>query len=451
MPPKLLIVEDDPGARAQMQWALARDFDIFMAEDRVSALTAFRQMCPPVVMLDLGLPPEPWGVEEGFRTLRALLDEEALTKVIVVTEQDEKRYALEAIGRGAYDCFRKPIQFDALRVLLSRALHYHQLEQEQCAHQHQMVQEAFANMLGVSPQMQPVFTAIRRVAATNASVVIRGESGTGKELVARAIHHHSLRQAGPFVAINCGAIPDNLLESELFGYEKGAFTGAHTQRRGRIEFAQGGTLFLDEIGELPLALQVKLLRFLQTHQIERLGGRETIEVDVRVLVATHVDLNQAVERGEFREDVYYRLNVLEILLPPLRERGEDILLLARTLLQRYAAEHKRKITDLDRSAVTAVTTYSWPGNVRELENRIQRAVIMASAPLLTPEDLGFSTTDRACKPQTIQATRTAIESTLIQQALARNHWNISRTAAELGVSRPTLRGLIRKYALLVKA
>lgn len=307
--------------------------------------------------------------------------------------------------------------------------------------------EAFEGMLGVSPQMQEVFTAIRRVAITDASVVISGESGTGKELVAGAIHHHSLRRTGPFIAINCGAIPEALLESELFGHEKGAFTGAHIQRKGRIESAQGGTLFLDEISELPLALQVKLLRFLQARQIDRVGGRVPIDVDVRVLVATHVDLKEATGQGRFREDLYYRLSVVEIALPPLRQRGKDILLLANALLQRYAAENQHEIGGFDSHAKTVLVTYGWPGNVRELENRIRRAVIMASGPLLTPEDLGLSTPGAMAKPQTLLEARVVIEAELIRRALARHNGNISRTAAELGVSRPTLRELKRKYTL----
>jgi two-component system NtrC family response regulator len=370
-----------------------------------------------------------------------------MTKVIIATGQEERQYALEAIGRGAYDFFRKPLRFDEIKVLISRALHFYQLEQEHRVLQQGEHQEAFEGMLGVSPQIQAVFTVIRRVASTDASVLISGESGTGKELVAEAIHRRSLRQAGPFIAINCSAIPENLLESELFGHEKGAFTGAHTQRKGRIELAQGGTLFLDEIGELSLALQVKLLRFLQARQIERVGGRTTIDIDVRVLAATHVDLRQAIDQGCFREDLYYRLNVVEIVLPPLRERGEDIFLLAKGMLYRYAAEHKRKLSGFDRHAITALATYGWPGNVRELENRIRRAVIMASGPLLTLQDLGFSTPGVMSKPQTLQEARAAIEVDLIRQALVRNNRNISRTAAELGLSRPTLRELIQKYSL----
>jgi len=447
MPPKLLVVDDDPNTCTQMKWALAQDFEVFVAQDRPSALAVFKQVHPAVVTLDLGLPPDAHGVEEGFHTLRALLQENALTRVIVITGREEHQYALEAIGQGAYDFFRKPIQFDELKALLARALHVYQLEQEYRALQQQGHQDAFEGMLGVSLQMQEVFAAIRRVAATDASVVISGESGTGKELVARAIHRHSLRQAGPLIAINCGAIPESLLESELFGHEKGAFTGAHTQRKGRIELAQGGTLFLDEIGELSPALQVKLLRFLQERQIERVGGRATIDVDVRVLAATHVDLEQAILEKRFREDLYYRLSVVEIVLPPLRERGEDILLLAKALLHRYAVESQRKISGLDPHAITALATYDWPGNVRELGNRVQRAVIMATGPLLTPADLGLPTPEAAAKPQTLQEARAAVEGDLIRQALARHAGNISHTAAELGLSRPTLRELMRKYSV----
>jgi two-component system, NtrC family, response regulator len=447
MPPKLLVVDDDPNARTQMRWALAQDFELFVAQDRPSALAVFRKERPVVVTLDLGLPPDAHGVEEGFCTLRALLEEDALTKVLIVTGQDERKYALEAIGQGAYDFFCKPVQFDELKVLLARALRYAQLEQEHRALQQQVYHEAFEGMLGMSPPMQEVFAAIRRVAATDASVVISGESGTGKELVAQAIHRHSRRRGGPFIAINCGAIPENLLESELFGHEKGAFTGAHTQRKGRIELAQGGTLLLDEIGELPLALQVKLLRFLQARKIERVGGRTTIDVDVRVLAATHVDLSQAIQAGQFREDLYYRLNVVEIVVPPLRERGEDILVLAKALLHRYTAESQRQISGCEPAALTALTTYSWPGNVRELENRLQRAVIMALGPLLTPEDLGLPRPEAMAKPPTLQEARAVIEADLIRQALARNNGNITHTATELGLSRPTLRELMRKYDL----
>ena len=290
----------------QMHWALTQDYEVFLAHDRASALHVFQAEKPIVVTLDLGLPPHPRDMEEGFQTLSAILQEKATAKVIVITGNEDREYALRAIGQGAYDFFRKPIEIDELKVILRRALHVAQLEQEHRALQQRLGCEAFETMIGSSPQMQAVFATLRKVAASDVPVLVVGESGTGKELVARALHQQSGRTAAPFVAINCGAIPETLLESELFGHEKGAFTGAHMQRKGKIESAQGGTLFLDEIGELPASLQVKLLRFLQEYQIEHIGGRKAIPVDVRVIAATNVDLKQAMAAGRFREDLYYR-------------------------------------------------------------------------------------------------------------------------------------------------
>jgi two-component system NtrC family response regulator len=445
--PKLLIVDDDEEIRTQMKWALAQEYEVGVAADRLSALKVFHAERPAVVTLDLGLPPHPRDMEEGLRTLSEILQEDTDAKVIVITGRDGREYALQAIGQGAYDFFRKPIQLDELKVILRRALHVYQLEQEHRALQQRLYSQAFEEMLGTSPQMQDVFTTIHKVAHTEASVLIVGESGTGKELVARAIHRQSGRRDAPFVAINCGAIPENLLESELFGHEKGAFTGAHMQRKGRIESAQGGTLFLDEIGELSLPLQVKLLRFLQEHQLERVGGREPILVDTRVLAATNVDLNQAMAEGRFRDDLYYRLGVIIVALPPLRERGEDVLLLAKALFQRYTAEGKNKITGFTRQALSALQSYHWPGNVRELENRIKRAVIMAQGTRLTPGDLDLESPFAKYAGQGLRAAREALEKELIQRVLARHNGNVTRTAAELEVSRPTLHELISKYAI----
>ena len=445
--PKLLIVDDDEEIRTQMKWALAQEYEVGVAADRPSALKVFHAERPAVVTLDLGLPPHPRDMEEGLRTLSEILQEDTDAKVIVITGRDGREYALQAIGQGAYDFFRKPIQLDELKVILRRALHVYQLEQEHRALQQRLYSQAFEEMLGTSPQMQDVFTTIHKVAHTEASVLIVGESGTGKELVARAIHRQSGRRDAPFVAINCGAIPENLLESELFGHEKGAFTGAHVQRKGRIESAQGGTLFLDEIGELSLPLQVKLLRFLQEHQLERVGGREPIMVDTRVLAATNVDLNQAMAEGRFRDDLYYRLGVIIVALPPLRERGEDVLLLAKALFQRYTAEGKNKITGFTRQALSALQSYHWPGNVRELENRIKRAVIMAQGTRLTPGDLDLESPFAKYAGQGLRAAREALEKELIQRVLARHNGNVTRTAAELEVSRPTLHELISKYAI----
>jgi two-component system NtrC family response regulator len=446
MPPKLLVVDDDDDIRSQMQWALAQDYEVSVAGERQSALKVLKREHPAVVLLDLGLPPHPDGVEEGLQALSDILQEDVLAKVIVVTGRQERQHALTAIERGAYDFFRKPVQLDELRVIIRRALYVYQLEQESRALQQQLQQEAFEGMLGTSSQMQDIFATIRRVATTDVPVVISGDSGTGKELVARAIHRRSARQDGPFVAINCGAIPDHLLESELFGHEKGAFTGAHTQRQGRFELAQGGTLFLDEIGELSLPLQVKLLRFLQEHQIERLGGRRPIDVDTRVLAATNIDLKHAINKGAFREDLYYRLGVVHLHLPPLRNRGEDVVLLARALLKRFAAQMQTGVGDFDKRALLAMQAYSWPGNVRELENRLQRALIMANGPQVTPEDLELPAADvQQGPPRTLREARETVEKELIVQALARNDGNITRTAAELDVSRPTLHDMLKKY------
>jgi len=445
--PKLLIVDDDEEIRAQMRWALAQDYEVFLAEDRKTALEILKQNRPAVVTLDLGLQPRPREVEEGFLTLGEILEQDPLIKVIIITGRGEKEHALKAIGQGAYDFFCKPIQVDELKVIIRRALRVYQLEQEHRKLQQRLHHESFEEMLGSSQQMQEVFATIRKVATTDAPVLVVGESGTGKELVARAIHRQSVRKENPFVAINCGAIPENLLESELFGHEKGAFTGAHIQRKGRIESAQGGTLFLDEIGELSLPLQVKLLRFLQEHKIERVGGREAIAVDTRVMAATNTDLKKAMSDGRFREDLYYRLSVVTIPVPPLRKRGGDILLLAKTLLQRYSAESKKKIGGFSRQAINALQTHSWPGNVRELENRIKRAVIMAEGQRLTPEDLELALPYAKYEGQGLKEAREAVEKEVIQRTLVKNKGNITQTATELGISRPTLHQLIEKLGL----
>jgi len=363
--PKLLIVDDDENIRTQMKWAFARDYAVVLAEDRQSALEALRKEQPAVVTLDLGLPPHPGGIEEGMLTLTGMLEQDPLVKVIVITGQTERQNALHAVARGAYDFLCKPVEVEDLRGILRRAFYVSQLERENRTLQQQPTIDLFEGMMGTSTQMQEVFSAIRRVATTDVPVLIQGESGTGKELAARAIHRLSERKDGPFIAINCGAIPEALLESELFGHEKGAFTNAHMQRKGRIEGAQGGTLFLDEIGEMPLALQVKLLRFLQERVIERVGGREEIPIDTRVVAATNIDLKNAMSESRFREDLYYRLGVVVLAIPPLRNRGGDVLLLANLFLQRYAAEAKKKAVKLNQAALHALETHQWPGNIRE--------------------------------------------------------------------------------------
>jgi two-component system NtrC family response regulator len=430
-----------------MRWSLAEDYHVFVATDRQNALDIFKRERPAIVTLDLGLPPDPHGVTEGFHTLHDILHEEAETKVIVITGREERQHAREAVGQGAYDFFRKPIDIDELSILMRRALHVYQLEQEHWASYRQTHQEAFEGMLGASRQMQGVFETIRRVAIADVPVLISGESGTGKELVAQAIHRRSARQDGPFVAINCGAIPENLLESELFGHEKGSFTGAHAQRKGRIELAQGGTLFLDEIGELSLPLQVKLLRFLQEHQIQRVGGHKTLQVDVRVLAATNVDLACAIADGRFREDLYYRLGVVSIALPPLRDREGDVVMLAKALLERCAIELNSHTQGFDRLALVALQRYRWPGNVRELENRIKRAMIMAKGARLTVDDLGFTSSSTRSGSPTLKEVRETVEKKRILEALAQNQANITYTATALGISRATLHDLLTKYAI----
>ena len=384
---KLLIVDDDEDLRTQMKWALTADYNVYLAEDRQSAIAIINKEQPAVVTLDLGLPPNPAGVEEGFAILDHILDNYSHTKVIIITGRGEKEHALRAVEKGAYDFFYKPIQLDELKVVLRRAFHVSQLEHEQREMRHRLSGDTFEGMIGTSTQMQDVFSTIRKVATTDAPVLIRGESGTGKELVARAIHRLSIRESKPFIPINCSAIPENLIESELFGHEKGTFTGAHAQRKGRFEMAEGGTLFLDEIGDLPLILQTKLLRFLQEKIIERVGGREQIEVDTRVLAATNRDLEEAMKNATFRDDLYYRLSVINISLPALRERNADVVLLAKTFLDRYTSETRKKIKGFSSEAIEAIESYSWPGNVRELENRIKRAVIMSEGKKITLEDL----------------------------------------------------------------
>jgi two-component system NtrC family response regulator len=444
---KLLIIEDDEDLRTQMKWALAQEHQILLAEDRLSAMAVMMKERPAVVTLDLGLPPLPAGVEEGFAALDQILTEHQQTKVIIVTGRGEKENAFRAVEKGAYDFFYKPIQIDELKVVLHRAFHLSRIEGELRAMQQRPGRDTFEGMLGTCRKMQEVFAVIRKVATTDAPVLITGESGTGKELVACAMHRLSVRRDNPLIVINCGAIPENLLESELFGHEKGAFTGAHIQRKGRFEMAEGGTLFLDEIGELPLSLQVKLLRFLQERVIERVGGREQIEVDTRVIAATNRDLKEAMKEGRFREDLYFRLGVILMSLPPLREREGDIILIAKTFLERYAGEGRKKIRGFSDQAIEALAQYAWPGNVRELENRIKRAVIMAEGAKITPADLEMETPKEKYENMGLKEAREAVEKELVTKAIFRNNGNMTKVAMELGISRPTLYDLIDKFGI----
>jgi two-component system NtrC family response regulator len=449
MKPKLLLVDDQEDIRTQMKWALADGYEVALAADRPEAIKLAKEQSYQVVLLDLGLPPSPGDTTEGFLALGEILGHDPMTKVIVITGQGERENAIRAIDEGAYDFLCKPIVAEELKIILKRAFYLATLERQAKEARAQPTEEGFEGMLGMSSRMQQVFTAIRKVATADAPVLLLGESGTGKEMVAQAIHRRSARKDGPFVAINCSAIPETLLESELFGHEKGAFTGAHIQRKGRIEMATGGTLFLDEIGELPTALQVKLLRFLQEQRIERVGGRGEIEIDTRVIAATNSDLKQAMVGGRFREDLYYRLAVVVIRLPPLREREGDVVFLAKAFLQKFSQESKRAIAGFNRQTLQAIGRYSWPGNVREMENRVKRAVIMADGRHIGLADLDLVSASVAAEfhGQSMKEAREKLEREMVERSLARNKGKISAVAEELGVSRPTLYELMEKLAI----
>ncbi|MFZ0709902.1 MAG: PEP-CTERM-box response regulator transcription factor, partial [Terrimicrobiaceae bacterium] len=405
MKPKLLIVDDDEEIRTQMKWALCEDYDVLLAGDRTAALETFTSQRPSVIILDLGLPPRPNEPEEGLETLSSLLALERTAKIIIISGQSDKDNALRAVGAGAYDFFCKPVELDELKLLLRRCFHVAELEKEYREMQRHSGPEVFEGMFGTSAQMQGVFSVIRKVAPTQAPVLVLGESGTGKEMAALAIHRRSARKDGPFVAVNCNAIPENLIESELFGHEKGSFTGAHMQRKGLVETAAGGTLFLDEIGDLPSTIQVKLLRFLQEQSFQRVGGRQDLRADARVVAATNADLKEGLKSGKFREDLYFRLAVVVITLPPLRERGDDVGLLAREFLDKFAAENGRTKLTFAPDALRAVIRYPWPGNVRELQNRIRRAVILAEGKRMTVNDLELESPAESLPPATLKEAR----------------------------------------------
>ena len=449
MKPKLLIVDDDEAIRTQMKWALGEDYEVHFAEDRKAAVESFEAHSPAVTLLDLGLPPCPNECDEGLAVLSDILAIDNTAKVIIISGQGEKHNAIQAVGAGAYDFLCKPVEMEELRLLIRRCIHVMELEKEYHKLQQSQRSDVFENMLGTSPQMQAVFAFIRKVAGTNAPVLLLGESGTGKEMAAAAIHHRSTRKDGPFVAINCNAIPENLLESELFGHEKGSFTGAHIQRKGLLETASGGTLFLDEIGELPPAIQVKLLRFLQEQRLQRVGGRQELQVDTRLVAATNADLKGLINNGKFREDLYFRLAVVTIRLLPLRERGEDIVFLAREFLQRYGSQNGRTKMVFAPDALRAMSCYSWPGNVRELQNRVKRGVIMTSGSRVTAKDLELER-DRGVASSTATTLRQArehVEREMVEQALKKNSGKITSAAAELGISRPTLYELMEKLGI----
>ncbi|SMP73711.1 two component, sigma54 specific, transcriptional regulator, Fis family [Desulfonatronum zhilinae] len=451
---RLLIVDDNEDIRKQLKWGLGRDYDLDLAENADHALTLFRKHRPAVITLDLGLPPHEDSSEEGFRCLTEILTLAPVAKVIVITGNDGQENALRAVQMGAYDFYRKPIDLDELRIIIKRAFHLASLEAEN----RRLLSTTLPGMndclgiVGQCPKMREVFAMIRKVADSDASVMITGESGTGKELVARAVHAKSPRGNNNFVAINCGAIPENLLEAELFGHEKGAFTGAHARVQGKCEYAHQGTLFLDEIGELPLSLQVKLLRFLQERVIQRVGGRQDIQVDARIISATNINIAKAMEQGTFRDDLFYRIGVVTIDLPPLRERGEDILVLANLFFRKNCRDLNRKIGGFSTESLNCLRSHDWPGNVRELENRVQRAVIMTNTRFIEPGDLGFddqppSSADDPSSSVTLREGRETVERRMIQNALQEHAGNISKAAEVLGISRPTLYYLAKKHDL----
>jgi two-component system NtrC family response regulator len=439
----LLIVEDDEGLQSQLRWTFD-ECDLHFANDRESALAAVRRFLPPVVMLDLGLPPDPANVSEGFTALSEILSLAPRTKIIVVTGNDGREHAIRAIGMGAYDFYQKPIDPDVLKIIVHRAFHVCELERENDRLQETQTATPLEGIIAASPEMQRVCRNIEKISTADVTTLLLGESGTGKEVLARAIHNLSDRRNGPFVAINCAAIPENLLESELFGYERGAFTGANKQTLGKFEMASGGTLFLDEIGDLPSALQGKLLRFLQERVIERVGGRKEIPVDVRIICATHRNLRSMIEQGDFREDLYFRLSEITVDIPPVRHRVGDAVLLARNFLSNYAKQHNQKVKGFAKDAITAIEKYPWPGNVRELENKIKRAVVMADEPQITAQDLELDDVSLTQIPINLRQIREEAERNAIVRALSATGNNVAQASELLGVTRPTLYDLMKK-------
>lgn len=442
----LLVVDDDPDIREQLVWTFD-EYEVIQAQDRAEAIKQLRRYEPSVITLDLGLPPNIESYEEGIETLKEILSLSPLTKVVMVTGQHEKEIAMEAISLGAYDFYTKPIEPETLRLIVKRAFYLQNLESERKKIFEHSYHPQIPGVFSISKEMSSVCKMIEKIAPNNVTTLLSGESGTGKEVLAKGIHLLSPRKKEPFVAINCAAIPENLLESELFGYEKGAFTGAQKQTKGKIEQANGGTLFLDEIGDLPLSLQPKLLRFLQERTIDRLGGRDSIHLDVRVISATHQKLKERISQGLFREDLYYRIAEVTVEIPPLRERREDILLLAKMFMTKLSEDFKRPIKRFNEQAIKQLLQYDWPGNVRELENRIKRGIIMADSHEITMEDLDFKHNPAISIPFNLKTIKHEAEKEAIRRALNLNHDNISKAAAMLGVTRPTLYNLMEKLGI----
>lgn len=449
MPPiakSLLIVDDDSGLLRQLRWAFA-DHKVALAGTREEAIGRIRDEAAPVAILDLGLPPDPDGASEGLATLMTIREIAPATKVIIATGNETREHALRAIALGAYDFYQKPIDIEVLQMIVGRAEQLFEIEAENRRLTESVTASPIDGIVASSPQMLQVLRNIEKIAPADVTVLLLGESGTGKELLAQAIHKLSSRSRAPFVPINCAAIPETLIESELFGHEKGAFTGAVRQTIGRIESAHRGTLFLDEIGDLPLPMQVKLLRFLQDQIVERVGGRKPVQVDVRIVCATNQDLDRMMAEGRFREDLYYRLNEVRVQVPPLRHRPGDATALATYFLRRFAGEFGRPAGGLGISALVAIRDYPWPGNVRELANRIKRAVVMTDQSLITAADLDLSTPGEEAQSLDIRSARARAEREVIQMALAQAGTNLSKAAKLLGISRPTLYDLLQQHQL----
>jgi two-component system NtrC family response regulator len=450
MTKKILIVEDDPGLQSQLRWCFS-DFEVFLAADEASAMSIIESDAPPVVTLDLGLPPDPGGVSVGFKILEKILTFDPMIKVIVVTGQEDRENALKAVGMGAYDFFNKPVDSQILSMVVERAYHLYQIEQENLKLQSIPRSSPLDGVITSSPAMLKICETVEKVAPSDLSVLILGESGTGKEVFARALHNLSEYSAGKFVAINCAAIPENLLESELFGHEKGSFTGATNQKKGKVEIADGGTLFLDEIGDMPLDLQAKMLRFLQERVIERVGGTKEIPIDTRIICATHRPISEMIAQGVFREDLFFRISDITIDLPPLRERDDDILVLAKVFVERYAQQQSKDIKGLSQAAESVLMHYECKGNVRELEKIVRRAVIMMDGPYIQPDDLALVTPPQATannaeedEDYSLALVRSRAERSAIRRALGEVDGNISKAARLLDVTRPTLYALIER-------
>jgi two-component system NtrC family response regulator len=446
---KILVVDDEEWIRNQLKWALSKDYEVLLAGDVDSVKSIINQEKPDLVMLDISLTPNMGAGTEGITLLQDILSLDNTLKVIMITGNDTRENARKCVALGAYDFYSKPIDMEEMKISIKRALYIQSLEREnrRLLEDLEKAQE-FREIISGCEQMEEVLDIVRRVCTTDATVLIQGESGTGKELVARAIHYNSSRKDKPFVPVNCGAIPGNLLESELFGHEKGAFTDAHIQRKGKLELAQNGTVFLDEIAELAPTLQVKILRFLQEREIERVGGGERIHLDVRVIAATNRDIKGEILSGTFREDLYYRLNVVSMYLPPLRERDEDVILLANAFLNRFGREMKANVNGFSDEALAALRSHDWPGNVRELENKVRRAIIMARGRYITSEDLDLLDSEQEQSERlTPKEARDRLESGYVIEALRRSKGNVTRAAEQLGITRSTFYNLMRKYSV----